>query len=401
MKYVAHIVLEADSVLKIGSGDIDFILDMPVLRDFNDLPFIQGTTLSGIIRKEFDQKRAREIFGYEDKNDGMASNIVISNALLLDENNLVQEELLINKSQFLSLFDELLIREHTAINEKGVAKDKSKFDEEVVYKGSKFKFAIESENKDYFFEVLNKLSNPVLRLGGGSRKGYGKFKIEDIEYECMDENRYAKYSASLNEKLANKYKLADTNENITHIQVKLQPESTYIFGSGFGDKDCDMIYTTETTIDYKNKKLSEEKILIPASSIKGALRQRTLFYLKNKDEIYKLFGAKKGDKFESRGNIIISDVYLKKSNEKKFNHVKIDRFTGGAVNGALYNEKVSLSEEFILDIYILKIYDEVYKAFIEALQDLINGFLLLGGNSLKGHGSFKGEIFINGEKYEA
>ncbi|MDA8972509.1 RAMP superfamily CRISPR-associated protein [bacterium] len=117
-----------------------------------------------------------------------------------------------------------------------------------------------------------------------------------------------------------------------------------------------------------------------------------------------LFGCKKDSITEQgqRGRILIEDIYLDTNKDKcvthVFNHVKIDRFTGGAYDGALFQEKALYYKDLItLNISIDKNYidqeSEVYKKSIEAfeaaLNDLKNGNLALGGATTKGFGTFQ------------
>jgi CRISPR/Cas system CMR subunit Cmr4 (Cas7 group RAMP superfamily) len=174
IKHIAHILIEAQTPLKVGSNASDSLQDSPVQKDWNKLPMILGTSIAGVLRKDFDKNLVDDIFGKED-----GSKIIFSNALLVNDNHKVQEDLLLQKSDFLKIFDNLPIREHTAITDKGVAKETSKFDEEIVYKGARFKFSIEliEDDKSTFDKILNLLSSNSYRLGGGSTKGFGIFKI--------------------------------------------------------------------------------------------------------------------------------------------------------------------------------------------------------------------------------
>ncbi|OCR90096.1 RAMP superfamily CRISPR-associated protein, partial [Campylobacter fetus] len=98
------------------------------------------------LRAKFQGKfedKTSDIFGKEN-----GSKIIISNALLLDKNAKVCETLLLEKDDFLRLFENLPLREHTAIDEKGVTINGAKFNEEVVFKGSRFKFSIELVEDD-------------------------------------------------------------------------------------------------------------------------------------------------------------------------------------------------------------------------------------------------------------
>ena len=112
------------------------------------MPMILGTSVAGILRRAFEEyigeDAANEIFGKKGKDSKnlVGSILIVSNALLVDENGMFCEELLSKKSKFLQLFNSLPIRDHVAINANGTAKDAGKFDEEVVFSGSRFKFSL-------------------------------------------------------------------------------------------------------------------------------------------------------------------------------------------------------------------------------------------------------------------
>jgi CRISPR/Cas system CSM-associated protein Csm3 (group 7 of RAMP superfamily) len=412
-RYIAHIVIEADTPVKVGSNASDFWLDSPVQRDWNGLPMILGTSIAGVLRKDFGGDK-NDIFG---KDNG--SKIIFSNALLVDEKGKVCEKLLLEKSDFLKIFDNLPIRDHTAITDRGTAKEHAKFDEEVVYKGTRFKFSIEfiEENKATFDAILDLLSNPAFRLGGGSTKGFGKFKICEIKTKLTSlEN----YSSSLNQILSHceeyttKQSISNTHTTYT---LTLKPDDFFMFGSGFGDGDADMTPVHEQVVDYANKKLSDKQILIPASSIKGAIAHRTTYHL-NKllgntieaknglESVKEIFGEAKNSKQNiagSKGKILISDCFKKEGGQTKtFDHVSIDRFTGGAIDGALFQEKTIADdgESYTIDILLQK--DDIDKSYIDAfesaLKDITTGMLPLGGSTTKGHGVFSGTVLKDGEK---
>jgi len=404
-KYIAHITIEADTPLKVGSAASDFVLDSPIQRDWNALPMILGTSIAGVLRKDFGDNE-NEIFGNE-----KGSNVIFSNALLVDGNNKVHEELLLNKSAFLSLFDALPVREHTAITEKGVAKEHSKFDEEVVYKGSRFKFSIEiTEDENAFKKLLSMLQSPSFRLGGGSTKGFGKFKVIEMETLTVDTlEKIVNYSSSLNIDVKGMKIDISTTESSTHTRYMLNitPDDFFMFGSGFGDDDADQVPVVEKVIDYDKKALSANHIFMPASSLKGAIAHRTAYHYNLQNELFigndeaklvisQLFGEAKNSKLNidgSKGKVLFSDVYKLDKNEiKVFDHVAIDRFTGGGLDGALFQEKTSAQhDDWKIEILIEKDVEEVYMHAIEAsLNDICNGLLPLGGATTKGHGVFNG-----------
>ncbi|EKJ0130129.1 RAMP superfamily CRISPR-associated protein [Campylobacter fetus] len=360
-RHVAHVTLEALTPLKVGSQSVDFLQDSPVQKDWNNLPMILGSSIAGVLRVKLKDK-TDDIFGKEN-----GSKIIISNALLLDKTAKVCETLLLEKDDFLSLFENLPLREHTAINEKGLAIDKSKFNEEVVFKGSKFKFSIElvEDDKESFNDILSLLIDDDFRLGGGSSKGFGEFEIKRIRYGYLD---VSEYSSSLNFELKNVYqKQSQTGQKLTKYELNIAPDNFFMFGSGFGDSDADMTPVFEQTISYDTSSISNPKVLIPASSIKGALLHRTLYHICKlegitvdksleealreakkrkdikdlKDLVVPLFGeAKNTDKKGKKGNILMSDCFKANDAQTKiFDHVAIDRFTGGAMDGIVISRK--------------------------------------------------------------
>jgi len=535
VKYLAHILIEAATPIAIGTGEKGMTTDRLIARDANDLPYIPGTSLAGVIRHELEdnggeaiKNNLKEYFGFQDSDkdkdkEGKGSDIIFSAAHILDTNGKAVEGLKnINfEDEYFSCFNRLPNRDHVRITDMGVAKKHGKFDEELVHKGSRFAFRIELEANDneqdiaIWNNILSVLQQPTFRLGAGTRKGFGKFDVIHCQtkiFNLTEKNQLLEYLAldsSLNIDVAawQSYKVTDKKENWLHYQVKINPESFYLFGAGFGNEEVDMQPKTESYFEWdksgKNPKLidfdpenkKQGKILIPATSVKGAIAHRVAFHynqntgktienntnmgnatfdietvfentsfisiqnkiaekvaeinllcekgtelltteevenldaqlkkaedelvaLSNKvsktesDEILKesgkwqnynsglraitknnddiplntgfkneavkaLFGYEK-NKYSAGaiGNVIISDVYLQQmpQNEHIFNHIAIDRFTGGGIDGALYSEKaVKSEEEIVLHIYLQKddkITPEITKAFEQTLNDL-------------------------------
>ena len=416
--FVAQIILEATTPLKTASGKSDFFVDAPVLKDWNGLPMILGTSIAGVLRKEFEESEANDIFG----NDN-GSRLLVSNAHLLDENQNLHQSLGVPKSEFLEKYNNLPIREHTAINHQGVAKEHSKFDEEVVFAGSRFKFELEflgdEEDEHIWQKILTLLNSPLFRLGGGSTKGFGEMKvISCLESTYIIGKDYQDKPSDLN-KSAGVDKKIENKENYCLYKINIKPDSFFSFGAGFGDDEVDDISVTEEIIKWSKEgkgDFSNKQILLPASSLKGALSHRVAFHHNKLKKIYAdeiapkefdnhigennlavatIFGASKSHKYEGKGKALFSDIF-KEFNEnevKIFDHVKIDRFTGGAIDSALYNEKViGQKDEWNIEIILAKELEDAHikEAFENTLDDLCNGMLPLGGKVNRGHGIFEG-----------
>jgi hypothetical protein len=329
---------------------------------------------------------------------------------------------------FYAQFRNLPIRQHVRINTKGHAAKGGKFDEEIVYKGTRFVFEVEvlSNDKDSVTNIVNQLLPLLLsttfRLGGGTRKGFGEIKVVSIKQKYYnlaietDLEAYLDKSASLVDDFDGKY-VTDiskpNNNDWTLYELSLTPKDFFLFGSGFSDEEADMTPVKEQVVVWNEGKpsIKEQEILVPAASVKGALAHRTAFHYNKIKGIYAesdnkpktnaavelLFGSEQN---KTRGNVIFSDVYLRGLNEKIFNHVAIDRFTGGAMDGALYNEKAIYTDgkEFTLTIYVKNSVtdNDTIQAFESALNDLCDGYLPLGGCSNHGHGIFNGKLYKGG-----
>jgi CRISPR/Cas system CMR subunit Cmr4 (Cas7 group RAMP superfamily) len=422
---VAQIVLEATTPLKVGSGDSHASIDAPVLKNWNALPMIQGTSLAGVLRVAFKDAGTKEhLFGKE-----FGSRVLVSHAHLLDKNGQIIYKLgRDDDPDFLNHYDDLPVREHTAITDKGAALKGSKFDEEVVYKGSRFKFELELITTNDVADnvlwdaLLSKFSSPLFRLGGGSTKGFGEMAVRACHVK-----EYA-LGVDYHEKPSNLNTLAGTitdvkpSDKALTYYIALEPADFFSFGSGFGDDEVDDIAVTEQKVDWEEGigKFYEEKILMPASSLKGALSHRVAFHYNkikgdyietidnpkdyvgsNNVAVATLFGAAKGHTNESKGKALFSDMFktFDKNNTKIFDHVKIDRFTGGAMDSALYSEKV-IAQRDVWQVKIVLSEDievNVKIAFENTLDDLAKGWLPLGGMVNRGHGVFISPDYVEGD----
>ena len=291
-RLVARISLEAVSPLAVGSGEKDIITDAPVARDCNGLPYIPGTSLMGIIRHSMSQENIKQLLGYQDKEKGEGSKVIISDALLTDENGKALDGLQDwDNNEYLRHFQVLPVRQHVKITEKGTAAKTGKFDEQVVYAGTRFVFEIEELSVDgtdtRFKEMLSIISSPTFRIGGGTRCGFGSMKVTSIQYHAYDltqENdlqAYIQKTSCLKDdyEQAQEFKPDTTlQEGWTKYTLDLTPMDFFLFSSGFGDEDADMTPVKEERIVWENGKprFTEACTLIPATSVKGAIALPTI-----------------------------------------------------------------------------------------------------------------------------
>lgn len=446
-RQLARITLETGTPLVIGSGNKDIKTDSVVAKDINELPYIPATTLAGLIRHSLPEELQEYWMGFQTKKDGEGSRIILSEGKILSANGNPIDGLNLDEDAVTRLCHELPIRQHVRINQQGTAVKNGKFDEEIVPKGVRFCFEIElmaeEGNSGIMDTVLAIIQSDGFRIGSGSRSGFGKIEVVGILRRDLDlcvPNELALYlgkSSSLAKAWEGYRPYTPSETKVSDCilyTLELRPVDFMFFGSGFGDDRSDMTFVREPVVTWDRGEATVEElervILIPASSVKGALAHRTAYHYNRLEGVFAdkktaeeleqgtgkenkavktLFGSE-GDrkgKNKQRGNILFSDVIEKQKaplEKKVLNHVKIDRFTGGAVDGALFSEEVLYApgKTFNLELMLRKTaVDEkdgkIVKAFEAALIDLCKGYLPLGGGVNRGNGTFKGKLNKNGE----
>ena len=453
-RFLARIIIEAETPLSVKSGEKSVVTDAVVITDVNGLPYIPGSSIAGVLRHAWKDLKGEDeennLFGFQKGEKGVGSRIIFSEARILNSEGEVMDGLLppeaISSDNLLKHYVSLPIRQHVRIGHHGVAEEHGKFDEQVVFTGTRFCFEMEmlgnANEENIFKELLNILNHSSFRLGSGTRSGFGKIKVVSIQQASMSVNdeRYLDKSSNLEE--SKKWKCwsepeknhggKEVREGWKQYSMTLTPDDFFLFGSGFGDEDADMTPVTEKIVSWKNDlaTIEEHVYLLPASSIKGAIAHRVAYHYnrltgifaddfindgKNKEgktmsdyvganntAVRLLFGSEgKGDTKKIRGNVIFSDLYIEASDaqDKILNHVAIDRFTGGAIDGALFAEKTvygkgtHLKLELLVNETAIKrmaendtVYTDIMSALSAALNDLRNGMLPLGGGVNRGTG---------------
>lgn len=442
--HIARFVVEAQTPLFIGSGKSSLLKDSLVQRDFNGFPFIPGTSLAGVLRHrilfEKGEEFAQKLFGSpKGKQEGEGSPVRVSPGMLLLEQKKVSEGLILDKKYDVlkRKFDQLPVRQHVRMTHQGAAKDKGLFDNEVIYKGVQFVFELEAPahllTDEAWQELIRLIESNSLRIGAGTRNGYGLLQPKLSYTATLNLAEYMSLSPAFNDDAWwSKVKPIQTDhaesDRLIRYKLKLQPDPFFIFGSGHGDVDVDQVPILEKVADYSKGFLEikiEDATVIPGSSVKGAVAHRVGYYynlekgnfadqlskeeldtvVENNSAVQSLFG-KAGENFpdQSAGQVFFNDVFLSEErvfNEEILNHVVIDRFTGGAMEGLLFGEKVSYfkksADQLVLEVE-LSLNEETlhYQKHLEAaLLDICRGRLPLGGMTTKGHGIFTGLLFKN------
>lgn len=440
-RFLARVIIEAATPLAVGSGEESILSDALVATDVNGLPYIPGTAVAGVLRHMMEEwvkdngdpelsESVKTIFGYHDKDGGRGSEIIFSEAKILNHEGIPVDGLdwrAVSTDPLLSYYQDLPVRQHVRMTDKGAAQKRGKFDCQVVFTGTRFCFEIEmlSEggNEDIFQMILRQLTDKNFRIGSGTRKGYGAVRIVDLKTLSLnlqdkeDLERYISKSSSLASDFWKNVESTETKAPVAHDTVDytltLTPDTFFIFSSGFGDSEADMTPVKAEKVIWENGKgkMKENLVLIPASSVKGAISHRTAFHWNRinnmfsdlrdtktplpvgplNDAVRLLFGSdgsagetpdspekdtdskeKDRDNDITKGNVIFSDVILDAHFEEKLlNHLAVDRFSGSAWSGALFSERVVSGNGSALKLSIQVNKRDLRNAY-STLKDIVN-----------------------------
>lgn len=424
-RFLARIIIEAETPLSVKSGEKSVTTDAVVITDVNGMPYIPGSSIAGVIRHAWKDMKGEDggndLFGCQNGDNGLGSRIIFSEARILNSEGKVMDGMLppdeTSDDEVLKHYASLPIRQHVRISHYGVTDGTGKFDEQVVFTGTRFCFEIEmlgdsACETSVFSSLLGILNHASFRLGSGTRSGFGEIKVVSIQQASMPVNDEHYLDKSSNLAISGDWECwsapeknhgeKEVRKGWTTYSMTLTPDNFFLFGSGFGDDAADMTPVTEKRVSWENNPatIEEHVYLLLASSIKGAIAHRVAYHYnrlrgnfadefiyndkKNKEgktmsdyvgannaAVRLLFGYEgKNGKGKIRGNVIFSDLYLndKEGNEKVLNHVAIDRFTGRQMEGALFSEKTIYGNGASLELDLLvneaevkRLADELYK----------------------------------------
>jgi len=448
--------LKLESPLIIGSG-LEDNADLDVLRDVNGHPYIPGSSLAGVIRsvlKTFFQAGTEEaeafsekfqLLGHDkqakkentEKNNGHSdymSAITFADAELKDPGKY-----------------RIIVRDSVRIDPKSAtAADKGKFDYELVDKGAVFKLRIEGEIrgsaettalvKRLMLRIKQLFKEEQIRLGAKTNAGFGKVSLdsEKLRYFDFSDGKHVRgwlsWSSDNPESLAAGGCTEIGEADVLGDDVNLEyPKKYFHFKGSFAirnsliirsydpgeiepgeDPDAVMLHRgSGDTLEY----------ILPGTSLKGAFRHQALKiwntyrnddydhdsgaeYLNSLNEFTRLFGfvQVKGSGADAeegqsalKGRVRFEETVLpaaKNPWHKLQQRVKIDRFTGGAVDSALFNSVPvwQPDDKGLVELEITADISDDWEAglLLLVIKDLWTGYLAVGGEKSIGRGVFQG-----------
>ena len=391
------------SPLIIGCGKNENT-DNDVLTNNLGIPYIPGTAIAGVIRSSVedagvgDDSDMDKVFGFIDGEKSRESSILFYDA------NIVGSD----RERF-----NISIRDSVALDEYKTAKDGAKFDMEVLEPGVSFvTYAELNEDDDIkdrqgmFWEAIKSIwKAEIITFGGKSTRGMGAVKVNSIKEATFD------FSEKEDIKKWLKFNMYEDNvwEDIT-VETR-ESSGIYVLDLKLkllGGISIRRYSTNVEEADYEQltvmspDKEDEDIPVVPGTSWAGAFRHRIeeLSGETGKALADEWFGKVEtgGNGSKTRSRITFSESQISGGAFKEITRNAIDRFTGGAADGALYTEKTYYGGDTELKIVIKSdsIDENFGNALAAAIADLHGGYLAVGGLTAVGRGLFK-VTAVNGE----
>ena len=415
--------LETLSALHVSSGEEGEYKDKEnesrhyaqLCLNVDEKPFIPASTIRGVLRgfvEQHDQEMANRLFGCSNDDENRVSGkLRFYDAPLLSLN--LSDDLLSkhHKDQQKNYNNQGVINFRIKLDSiLGVAEENKLFASEYVPMGSTFEVELEADNTNEsdLKDILGLLEcfdgTEQATLGKGLSQGQGRvqWKCEEITY--LDLEQIANWLNDSNSEL--KYTVlkgieptqVELKKPLKKIEIQLNFSAPFLVNDAYlvKEKNEDNSQEENEKIhDLEFSRLPNGKPIIPASSLRGVLRgqcQKILnTKLSNPPTLDKLFGTT-----EQRSLLWITDAVgnSKENHEQMFN--AIDRFTGGAKEGALYQVLAADNKTLKLTISLeeRQALEEWEKGLLLLVaRDALEGDLACGWGKARGFGAFKATLF--------
>lgn len=443
-KLLLNTDIQTKSPLRIGSGTDDGITDILILKDKQGNCFIPGTSLAGVLRAELEtlygETAADLLFGYiEDKTDaGNQSLINISDIVLKNAG--------------------VVYRDGVAIDYvTGTGIDGAKYDYEAIDRGAEGTLHIEvtvrsgsvnnalqnsfaykhqafADKNDVIGDMMASLADILtigISVGALTAKGFGKIAakkpVEVYDFSFADSKAADAWINYL-----------QTGKMPAQPAYKADKKEIVYAGEDFiMNIACAMrssLLVRDTDVQEKYKKDEQGRPLnissvqmqsggdfvVPGTSIKGVLRNAASKIVTalggynnaaGTELLNKLMGfANEGEKTGSKSRLFVDEVYIKPNNVNELRHSRnrIDRFTGGTADGALFTDvPVWQSDKSLTPVNISVTVKKCSAAeaglLLLLLKEIWLGNINIGSGKAIGRGVLYGrkcEINYKGQKYQ-
>lgn len=346
-KWLINAAIENKTPIIIGTGKNSGLIDIEVIKDEQGNFYIPGTSFKGALRhflEDYYNIPNKDILDLFFGSQGQQSLATFFD-LKADKKTVIK------------------VRDGVAIDIKtNIAKKGAKYDYEIVEPGHSFSLNIEinlySHHIEYKQELLKLLATikQVLEnqdekfvVGAMTTKGFGivkssSFKVYEFDFEKDQKAKHEWFKYLINE---DNYLPADEKEVNIADSYQLQNKNDFSISATFNIKSSLLIGASPGPNEEADKVplKSNGKPVLSGTSLKGVIRSRAIRIINtlngNGEELIKeTFGwadteNKKSKKIKSR--LIVKETIIENAIEKLKNGIKINRFTAGTIDSALFN----------------------------------------------------------------
>lgn len=404
-RYYVKGTLELVSPLAIGSGR-DETTDKDIVKDARGAPFIPGSTIAGVLKADLAACLAgsgtgrgglvNHLFGEAGPGTHVISPIIIHDVFLAGG------EAVVERRDGVEL-------DHVS----RTAMDKKKYDYQVIEPGATFTFRSELivrekdcnrmvEIEGLLRTLIERLESGSVAFGGKVHRGTGIVKLKDAGILRLDMGKKDDVQAWI-------------DFSWDEFTGNLAPRDLGSIELGVGRKQATIHFefTAPASIIVRSPNPDtrgpDAKMLtsggeptIPGTSWAGVLKSAATWIGMELQKRYavsalvdSLFGKGDGKRGREPGAITpsrawIHDTILSDGKAIPYTRNKIDRFTGGVVDGALFTEEPVFGAKGTLKIVVDDPRDEDIGLLLLAIKDVWHGIQPVGGGASVGRGIIEG-----------
>lgn len=433
--------LELSSPCHLGGPDADATSDQPLVRDASGQPYLPGTTLCGLLRcalRETGRDDTRALFGSEADDapeSARQAHLLVSDARIVPRGPLVTE-----------------LRDGVAIEAaRGVSDDGKKYDTELLPAGTNLSVRLElllpsgdpGPLRADLLVLLGLLEAGEVRLGARTRRGFGRARVvpgdDGVRWSVTtyDVTERAGLLAWLGRGLANlpanwpaadRRGFAGVRDLAEHcgqpapalpasscfaVHLRLRFDGPFIVRSAGNDPgEADSASLRRLRLGPDGSVVPEA--VLPGTALAGVLRHRCFRIARTlaRDEqraadlVDGMFGA-----VAHASRVEVTEAVIRNEHVLRHTRVRIDPWTGGAVDKLLFTEDVVFGGEvegLEIGLHAPRAAADPRRVAAErallllALRDLASGEFAVGGEGGVGRGRLRprreGEAFAEVER---
>ncbi|WP_333364550.1 RAMP superfamily CRISPR-associated protein [Microcoleus sp. N3A4] len=407
-----------DTPTCLGSGDADSPTDIALLRDsVSDRALLTGSSIAGALRNYL--REYQHGYGVEEQKGDRATNLF--GGTRRDPEG-EQSPLIINDA-ISSTIPTVELRDGVAIESTtGTAKKGQKYDLELLAAGTEFQLSFEllieknlsQTQKQALINLLalalRGLEQGDISIGMKKRRGFGRcyvkewqvwnFYLEDPDERMVwlkfehwsrdllpDRETYSSIATALGVSLENEKDERD--RFLIHATFQLVGSLLIRSGQDSTERAPDVVHL-------KSHRQGELKSVLSGTSLAGVLRHRAERIVNtlqgNLAVVNELFGFVDGKQSQA-SRLVVRETEIEAAKDLVQNRIAIDRFTGGAYHGALFDEQPIFGGDetrVCIELELRNPKDYEIGLLLLLLKDLWTSDLPVGGESSIGRGRLKG-----------